>query len=215
MGIFSSVALGRAKQSAGNITFTKWKSKNVFKQKADIVANPRTDAQVLNRLRFSFLTLLASALTPIIKFAFGEMATDMSEFNAFQSANKGDVVTATLPDTIEVDFERLTISKGSLANTEMSSVVADESADTIVLTYPTTIVANQSANDCIAIAVLNESKNVLVATASSTPRSAGTITINDANLPAVGDKIHVYTFFIDPVTKKCSDSQYSEVTIVA
>jgi hypothetical protein len=47
--IINSLLIGKGKGSAGNITVNQLKGQTILKQKASMVANPRTDAQVAQR----------------------------------------------------------------------------------------------------------------------------------------------------------------------
>ena len=73
MSILVSV-LGTFTQSMGNLTLSKWKNKNVAKQKPGQRTSPPSPAQVIQQSKFAALSALARQLKAAIKLGLKSMA---------------------------------------------------------------------------------------------------------------------------------------------
>jgi hypothetical protein len=218
MAIVSNPLIGRTKQSAGNMTFTKWKDKNVLKNKATEVNNPRSPKQQAQRNAFAFLVTVFPLVALAINIGFKRISTSMTVFNTFIKENfaSGGVQANLTPpyDPISTAAD-LKISKGTLLNTELSTASADASASEVVVTWPTAVSYNQSASDTIFVLVHNADSNEWKSFDTGIARSVGTATLNSAGLAlTAGDELNVYTFFYS-ASGEASDNTYNQVTVVA
>ena len=111
MGVIKQGILGGFSGSVANVVGSSWKGIAVIKAKPLSVANPRTVAQVANRVKFKAGSELASrTLVGIIKPLWDRDAQHMSGFNAWVQTNHNyfDDLGRQIPGT-------LVISKGNHA----------------------------------------------------------------------------------------------------
>jgi hypothetical protein len=116
--------LGKFQGSKGNLTFQNWKGLNTVRQKPVNVANPRTEAQQLNRTAFRQTSTLAAKLRPALALGFGNAGGRFTIFNWFHKKNRKNYQPNNWPDN-ETDFYdalELEISGGSVAPPESMDV---------------------------------------------------------------------------------------------
>lgn len=213
--IVQNTLIGRSKQSIGNATFTTWKGKNVLKSKPISVENPQTDGQVTQRLKMTGIVLLFRSVAAAVALGFKERAVGMSEYNAFVKNNIIPATTITLPSTITYNYSAIYMSMGTISPTDMTSVVADDSLNTVVFTFPSTAdFPGQSTTDKITIVYINTTGGGYKVVTEGAARSAGTLSVADSAM-VTGDVLEVYTFFTKADGSKSSDSTYQQVTVIA
>lgn len=218
MGIVTQNPLiGRARKSAGSNTFTTWKGLNVVKTKPLQVANPDTDAQRMNRSAMRQSVEIFRFISAAVNYGFIELAIHMSPYNAFVSYLRRNSFDYSTPPNATIDPTLIEIARGSIYPTTMTSVAIDESSAQMTAVFSSTVDApGQSTSDRIFAAVFNENTGVweaLVITAAV--RGTGSYAWALANVYNAGDNCHVYTFFSSADGRKSSDSQYTNVTVVA
>jgi hypothetical protein len=216
MAIVQNTLIGKSSGSVGGTTFTTWKGKNVLKSKAVVVANPRKPKQVARRDVFTTLLSWFRLIASVVNVGFIEMAKGMSSYNAFMSYNLLYGWDWTdLEDPVYTP-DAFIISKGSIASTPITTVVADISDGTVEFTFPTTAtLPGQSLTDLVICAARNGDKDVWTCAVSSTARSTGTYALT---LPAGtenGDTIECYLGFINIEGTKASDSYFEHTSAIA
>lgn len=213
--VVQNTLIGRSKQSIGNATFTTWKGKNVLKSKPITVENPRTDGQVLQRLRMRAIVSAFRAMSSTIVVGFKERAVGMSEYNAFTKTNIIGATTVSLPNNDAINWPNLQVAMGTIYPTTPTSVTADDSDNAVVINYPTSPSdPGQSATDDLNVVYFNETQSYFRNSLGVAQRSTGTLSITDTQMVA-GDVIHFYSFFSKADGSKESDSVYTAVTVVA
>lgn len=211
MAIVQNPIIGRAKGSVANNTFTKWKTKNVWKSKALTVSNPQTDAQMYNRSKFSLLVHLGSILLSVIRIGFKEISKLVTTSNSFQSINMINDALVYNVDHFEVDYSKLVLSRGSLENTAIGSASATNGSATATVAWNPAPNGSQSNGDKACIVILDEENKGM--SLMQVDRNAGTANITlDANA-TTGDTMHVYLFFSSADKKYQSDSVYMAITV--
>jgi hypothetical protein len=161
-----------------------------------------------------FAKLIFSALN----VGFKELAIKKSEFNAFVSAN---IMTATVPnapDPAAITYADLIVSKGSLGETELSSIVADVSEGDIVLTWPTTTTgAGQASTDRAYAVLVNTTTGGVQECLSIAARSAGTFSVTPSSSLGftAGNVIRAFFFFSRLDGTKSSNSTTTTTTVIA
>ena len=85
--IINSLLIGKGKGSAGNITVNQLKGQTILKQKATMVANPRTDAQVAQRDMVSRAVYFWQLFGNVLKSGWTSLLPFCSEYNTFVSTN--------------------------------------------------------------------------------------------------------------------------------
>lgn len=93
--IINSLLIGKGKGSAGNVTVTQLKGQTVLKQKASMVANPKSDAQVAQRDMVSRAVCFWQLFGNVLKSGWTSLLPFCSEYNTFVSTNSGHFKDAT------------------------------------------------------------------------------------------------------------------------
>lgn len=111
----SNTLIGKTRGSVGNATFSTWRGVQVLKEKAVVVANPQTPAQMAQRYKFRNANTFYSAARGIVEAFFTRAAVKQIPSNVFASKN-----LALFEDTgdgsglFELDMNKLNLSVGSL-----------------------------------------------------------------------------------------------------
>ena len=109
--IINSLLIGKGKGSAGNITVNQLKGQTILKQKATMVANPRTDAQVAQRDMVSKAVYFWQLFGNVLKSGWTSLLPFCSEYNTFVSVNS-------------THFKGTNFTKESFRNTDSVGVTA-------------------------------------------------------------------------------------------
>lgn len=207
--------IGRARKSFANNVFTTYKGMNVVKSKPLSVANPNTEKQQVFRNAQKMIVEIYRSISAIVKLGFRETPNPLSPYNAFVSYGRKNAFSYSVPPTPSFLSANMLIAKGSITTTPMTSIVLDDTADSLELDWATAVAdASQSANDNLSVVVFRATDNELMfAQNSSIKRSAGTANFTVVGL-APGVIYNVYTFFASSTEKKSSDSQYQSVTAI-
>lgn len=208
---FTSTIIRRGNGSVGNMTVTKWKDKLVMKQKAETVANPQTDAQMIQRSKFAILVAVSKAIPLFVRIGFKEVSLSMTEFNKFVSVNSGNDYLTWNSTQWEADPSKLEISKGSLETAAISFGSFSNGATSITVSFPTSAVGNQSTGDklyCFISANGKSGKSI-----GTVSRSAGSASLTMSSALATSDEVHVYAYFVSADGTKVSDTVYAFDTV--
>lgn len=172
MGVIKRGILGGFSNKVGNIVGSSWKGIAVVKSLPLSVANPRTAGQVMQRNRFSVLTVLGSnLLAAIIKPLWDRFATAMSGFNAFISANRN----AFYP-TGELNMDALQMSAGRILKPTLSVESQSGSSVTMKFTHPVNDRFALPTDRLYVVAIDNVSQDVGAAEITAQTRGAGAST---------------------------------------
>lgn len=120
----SSLIIGKGKGSAGNITVVQLKGQSILKQKAEIVANPRTAKQMLQRAMINRAVFAWQLLGGVIKSGWTSLLPYCSEYNTYVSANASHFVnkTFTKENFVMSDVLGSLATKGSLGSLSNASL---------------------------------------------------------------------------------------------
>lgn len=115
MAIISSNNLGRLKKKSGPNIFRKWRNLQVMGVYTSEVSNPRTQRQVLNRIRLSGASAVARgfASPAMVGFEIVCAGTKVPQRCMFIKKNIGHV-TPDISGSVTVDYEDLVLSEGAL-----------------------------------------------------------------------------------------------------
>ena len=214
MAIVQIPLLGRARKSAGEMTFTKWKDKNVLKNKASNVANPDTVNQQMRRGMFAQLVVAARSLLPVLDIGFIAYRGVMSQFNAFIKYNYGTFVAAGTAPAFSVVPADMIISKGPLTPTSITTVTAVNASANVTVAFPTgTTAPDQAANDKAYLVVANETTHDQGYQLTATLRSSGAISATLSGNATSGDVVRAYLFFTRNDGSIASDTETDLVTV--
>lgn len=216
MAKVANVLIGKASGSVGGTTFSSWKGINVLKSKPTIVANPQTDAQTVQRAAMAYIVAIFRIMVAVINLGFKEMAVKKSAYNAFTAENVKNSMDCTNPPTPTFVPANFKISKGTISDTAITSVVADKSDGTVLFTFPNTAaLPGQSATDKPLMAVFNEDKGAWISGVGAGTRNTGSDSLAIPAAWVAGDTLHCYCGFVDAAGASASDSVYNTVDIVA
>ena len=126
--IINSLLIGKGKGSAGNVTVNQLKGQTILKQKATMVANPRTDAQVAQRDMVSRAVYFWQLFGNVLKSGWSSLLPFCSEYNTFVSTNSGHFKTATFTKESYRNIESVgaVATKGRLGSLDAVFYSADE-----------------------------------------------------------------------------------------
>jgi hypothetical protein len=142
MAIISGQVLGKLKQSAGGITFTKWKNKQVAKAKAESVANPNSVGQQKYRKVLRVMSKSSAQFGDILRIGMKPNATAMTEYNAWVKANysefkeHGDNITVNVKLINKVALEKGIATPEPTFSSPGAGSIQIECAATPANTYP-------------------------------------------------------------------------------
>lgn len=109
--IVNSIILGRAKGSAGNVTVSTQKGRTILKQKASIVSNPRSPAQLLQRAMISRAVFVWQLYGNMLKTGITSLVEYGSQYNTFVAINANH-------------FKGLTFTKETFRNADLEDAFA-------------------------------------------------------------------------------------------
>ena len=211
MAITQNPIVGRMHGTLGNAVASKWKGRNTLRSKALTVANPQTDAQMKQRSKFDIVLGFARIFSAAIRVGFKEVATTISEYNAFMSENMLNDFLSYVSNAWVADPGKMVVAKGSLDITTYSVIQSNASANSVTVNYSTAINGNQSGSDRIL---------VVCGTDGISGNSTGVITRNDGTAVITmdgdiqtGDVVRGYYFFVSADGRKVSNSQFFEITV--
>lgn len=176
--------LGNFSGKVGNVVGGSWKGIGTVRAYNPVVSNPKTNAQVSNRNRFSFLTSVASALlSTVIKPCWDRFAVQMSGYNYFCSINRD---CWTNSDGFFPDQFKLTSGKMLSVATLTHSLVGSDHK----FTFPTACVDKfQQPSDLLYYAVFGGNGEVLASGGGTVKRSDGSLTILASALKGVSPSV--------------------------
>ena len=130
MAIVSSIAVGKATGSVGNVTFSTQKGRVIMKEKAVSINDRKSDLQVAQRSRMAATILAFQNVGSVTKAGFTRVLGFGSPYNRFVSLNIVDIdAISPVHLATEVDpLKGLIISDGVLVNPTVSAAVAANKA---------------------------------------------------------------------------------------
>ncbi len=211
MGVIKQGILGGFSGKVANVVGSSWKGIAVLKSLPLSVANPNTAGQQAQRGAMRTIVaasriLLASLLQPY----WNPFAQRMSGYNAFVKENIDTFATAGF--TVFADFFS---QRGSLLGVVVTSVVADDSDNTITINWTDNSgTADALLTDDMVITIYNATTDVWLVDAGNAQRDDATIVI--ANTVMVeNDLLKVYVGLARPDISKVSDSTFTAAAVVA
>lgn len=181
MAIINSLAVGKARKSAGNLTFSTVNGRTIAREKATFVRNPNTAGQQKQRARMAAVVAGWRAIASPVKKLWTVKNKYSSEYNAFVSANIANAEKFAYDadaGTIKA-FEGLQLGNGKFPQ---SAVINDSTAvdEYEVLITNQEIRNSAKVGDVVGVIIVNadtgEMKVKEVALqASDLPLNAGSI----------------------------------------
>jgi hypothetical protein len=218
MAIVSNPLIGRTRKSTGNVTFSNWKGINVLKNKATVVANPQTPAQLVRRSAFTQVVSMFRANAAAINIGFKSLAVRKSAFNAFASNALKNAFDYSTPPNAVMNSNLISFSQGTMTPTSGVASNASISNGTGKINYNAANTGpGQSLTDKIVVIARNLTQTALasVTTMDAATRTDGSVSADIPSGSAVGDLIQFIFFFHNTSTGNSSDSEYSDELAVA
>ncbi|MBP5516218.1 MAG: hypothetical protein J6X86_04620 [Bacteroidales bacterium] len=189
MAKFRQGILGGFSGKVGPIVGYTWKGKNCMRTLPLSFNDAKTTVQLQNRRKFTLLTKFLSSSYEAVAIGFKDQAVGMTEINAAVKSNFDDCVTGTWP-SYTLNYSKLMVSKGSLANPYSPSVTA-QGCDLNFSWTDNSGIGNAKDTDLVMIVVYNDTKNEAAIDTASAPRSARQASFS---LPSswTGDTVEVY-----------------------
>lgn len=207
MAVTSNVLIGKSSGRVGNAVFSTWKGINVLKEKPVSVANPNTDPQLMNRSAMRQSVAIGRTLFALIFLGFKKLAVKQSAFNAFISDARKNAFNYTNPPDATLIPSSIRISKGSISETALTSVVTDVSDGETTVVFPATAaLPGQSVSDKVLVAAYNQNNNAWSTGSALVLRSAGTAVIDMPTGTVAGDTVICFVGFYNQLTGEASDS---------
>lgn len=209
--------LGQQVGKVGPVVARKFRNLDVYSAYQPNVKNPRSKKQQDNRLRFATLSRLAHGFGCAVRLGFTAdvRGTKESPRNRFVKLNAG-VVTASGPDSAEIDFTAMVVARGGLCPVRFGSPEFDTPMEVSVPFDELQANACQkTANDKVYIVVFSPDDNLAVVS-EGVVRSAQKVI---AKVPSRwnGTRVQVFGFVrndgeanteFNIAAGECSDSQY-------
>lgn len=207
MAIVQNTLIGRSKGRVGNAVFSTWKGRNILKQKAEIVANPRSSLQQANRARFLALLALGKALRPVAQLGFKEYAATVTWLNRFMSTNSTNNTFSWNEATVTWDLnpERIIVAEGSLYPEPLIFNEIDD--DNMIVDWDISLKANQQLSDRFIGVAYTATSLVFCRYEDGATREDGNHVFNfPAGTLVNGVEVTVLGFFIQETKELVSNS---------
>lgn len=212
MGTIKKGILGGFSGKVGNVVGASWRGIDYIRSMPASVFNPRTEAQVTQRTRFSLIGKMMKTLIPVIRVGYaGLVGKGKSAFSEAMKYNVINAVIGLFPD-FEIDFEAVKITTGKLYGTGSASATA--AAGSISYVWDTDLLNNAAASDRVILAAFNPTRNESVYNMHAADRADGNASLS---LPPTwdGDQADSYLAFISEDGKLVADSLYTGRVTVA
>lgn len=171
---------------------------------------PAVASQKEQRTKFGLATKFIRSLKSIVDLGYQSYNTTMSPSNAAVQDLLNSAITGIAPD-YGIDYTKVTLSRGNLYDAATLALLPAAAGAEVVITWnPAELQPDEAlthADDRMVIVMYAEQRNRFILYNRVAPRSAGRYT---AEVPFifVGQKLHVWAFFVSPNLKAVSTSQY-------
>jgi len=204
--------IGRARGSAGGMTFCKNYDKNVARAKAFEVSNPKTQAQQTQRAFFASLTALCSDFSDDqLRFLFPSKPKSMSRRNALSKQIAQSYAIDGTEKTIDyADIDTL----GNAPVMDMGVTTCEFTNDSINVVLDDSVKANQSLADYDYVAaIVNETKGAISLTTENGVVSDGTMEVAIPTGWETTDSIHAIPLITDSKDGKIAHVGFSTLGV--
>lgn len=202
-GVFGSFV-----NKVGNVVGRVRQGVQIYSIYQPSVSNPQTPAQMAGREAFKLLTSLGSKLNVAIKIGFADLDgyKHGSPFSSFVGYNRRlNVVSGTYP-SLSIDFSKVVVAKGDLANPFNLQGSVDSNSLTANWADNSGM-GNALATDKAVVVVYNKDKNTAMVNNGAAVRSERQLTVT-LPTPWTGDAIECWCFFQSAEKNIVSDSTY-------
>lgn len=177
MARFSSIALGKATGSIGNVTFTVQRGQNIAKAKPVSVANPQTAKQTLQRSRFSdasnYAKHIASFLQQYHKPVNAKFSPRNSFMNSMLQLGGSNAFTPATVATLPILYANGVLSLPSFTHETAPSYTNGDKKVNLDISWSSAAVGQDTGSDMLKLVVVNVTTGVVQEIANSDERASG------------------------------------------
>lgn len=160
MARYTKGALGSFSGKLGNVVGSNWRNIGYLRSLPRPSKKPASPLQLAQRAKFGLVTSFLSTIKDVLNIGFGDAKRGRTTgFNEAVKMMLNEAVIGQYPD-YEIDYEKLTLSKGSLAGL-MSLEFVEESPMEIVFSWeflPNSF--NSFEDDDVIILIYNKPKKL-------------------------------------------------------
>ncbi len=213
MGKTKQGVIGGFSGIVGNVIGASWKGIAYMRIRPVSVANPKTDLQLDQRMRFTVALRFLQSLAQFLKIGFRNYAVRMTPFNNAMSYNLLNAIQGAYPN-YTINYANALVTRGNLSPA-LNPAVTSTVAGTVVFTWDdNSDEADASPLDKSLLVVYNPEKNQAVYFNGLTDRAELTQSVTVPN-SFTGDQVHCYLGFITVDGKLLSNSRYAGAVTVA
>lgn len=121
MATYTNGLFGLFKGSVGNVVGSNYRGKPIMRIKGQTSTKPPSQAQLLQRLKFSVMMPFLNPLKPLLLQTFKNHPTDRAGFDAAKSYVMTEVLQP-VGDTVVINYSKMLISRGNLRGLDTSSI---------------------------------------------------------------------------------------------
>lgn len=192
MAIVQNPITGRTKKKFGTAVFSTQFGKNTMRTKPINVKNPKTDAQVKQRTKFTIVVDLIRQVLPLINEVYSGSLKNMSPYNKITSINVKNAFTGEPP---VLDHTKIVLChfEGSSVN---NVVLTPQANQVIDIAWVANTNIQEELDALLTFIVFNCSTNQAMVFTDVAQRSDGiaSITVNES---WVGDMIALHVITTD------------------
>jgi hypothetical protein len=197
----------------GQVVGAKWKGIAVLRIKSASVANPQTDKQKEQRMKFKMTMRFLQPMTQLLRIGWKNWAVGQTAFNAAMSYNVLNAIQGAYPN-FTVDYPNALVSKGNLPPA-LNQAAASTVAGTVLFTWTNNSdEVGAATTDTTLLVVYNPGKNQAVFFAGLAERADGTQAVTVPHSFS-GDLVHCYMGFQTVDGFDLSNSKYAGAITVA
>lgn len=198
--------LGGFSGKVGTVIGASWKGINYMRGIAPSVSNPRTQAQLNQRAKFSATIKFLQPLTSFLRIGFKNEAVGMTAFNAAMSYTIHNAISGVYP-SYEIDYAKALVSQGSLPEALNPTAVSTTASEVKFTWEDNSLDTNAMPDDKVLLVVYNPVKKRAVTVEGGNTRTSGSqvITLPDS---FSGDEVQCYIAFQNANQSVLSNSQF-------
>jgi len=203
---------GHMRGSMANFTALRSRGKNIIRSKPFEPKDPKTENQLLQRLKFKLLTDVYNSFGGITDTGFVENRKQLTAYNLFISTNYRLVYDKKSTNPV-IDYRRMLVSKGSIPGIKV--LESNLTKEGIMLRYKTGLeLPKASATDELTGLAKLKNGKLHIATQERGVEETGKILIEFYNLN-VEDVECCYLFARSINGKLSSNSTYIELKLIS
>jgi len=204
--------LGGFSGKVGTVIGGEWKGIDFIKSKPAHIANPRTEAQQVQRVKMVVVIKFLSPLKAFLRVGFKKQAIKMTAFNVATSYNLAHAIIGTYPE-YRIDYSKVMVSQGKLPGALDPGVNSPANGQVKFTWADNSSLNGAMGNDGAVLLVYDPEKGLVFTSFAGSVRGVGTQIIQ---LPAnfKGDEVQCYIAFQNASQTVISDSQFAGSILV-